>query len=637
VVVLLVVLSLGAAGLLAGPGGLVVFVLAWVVVPSSSRLAQRLAINGSVALAVIPLLWWVAWPVVGGLTHGVVAIALAVAGSAAVAHRRGWRRLIPRPVVVDVLIPVALAACAFLLLPLLSGAGRGSSAMGILLQVTAGDNAEHFHMFEATRRLGVSGFGWGPDAPHGGGVPFASYPQHFHSFTVFLSQLGGGAAVGSIEHEAGLYLAASTATLLFALATAVAAIVSHGRLRRHPGVAVVVVAAAVSILFYGFGATSIQYGFAPFHLAVLAAITVIALVAGSGRMTLPALAAVMGGALVVGFTWTLAVTLVVPALIGALLLLPRARDRPLPERLGAALCVLGLVAGGLVEVIAGFASISGVGAGGALALSGSVAAAPVPDAIVVTVAAVAVSVVALRRRAGALPRRPRVAGPLAIGGAGVVGLVQFLALLLLSLALSGGVAYYPIKFLDAMYLVMTPIAVLAAASLLVTLRVALPRAVSGLVAFVATIAVLLYSGTPSDSFGQPIAAGMRLRVDLETASGSLSPASERILAAATSMQTLPCAQPTFLAPFPDDKPVLNGDQWALSLSGTWSNDDGPLNAYLQRVGVHGNAAVSPSAVVRHLLAGHPGRCVLAVPAVIDDLDAAVRDEFGSQLFPLAAP
>ncbi|WP_406831826.1 hypothetical protein ABEG17_03125 [Pedococcus sp. KACC 23699] len=222
--------TLGTVWFLAGRGlwALVPLVAVWVLLPTTTRLDRRLAINICATLGVGAFLAWVPAVVTSALgqipSRGALALSLTAGFIGWSARRKGLRSTLPRASAADALIPFVAVAAAVVAAPMAFPTSP-AAAFGMLTDVTTTsgwDHASHFSMFLAQRESGVAP----PLAQllgHEGSRFFGPYPQQFHGVLATLAGLVWGDSPASVAVELVRYTQLQ-AVLFVVLAAAVTAI-----------------------------------------------------------------------------------------------------------------------------------------------------------------------------------------------------------------------------------------------------------------------------------------------------------------------------------------------------------------------------------------------------------------------------
>jgi len=633
------VLGADAVGILAGPLALVLAAVLWVAIPSAKRMSRRLALNGAVALGVIPMLWWFPWPAALPVSHSALVLG---AGVGFVAFRAALgsvsrRSLLPTVAVADLLPLGAAVVTAWYFRPFFKH-DSGAASIALLRRAFGNDNVAHFDMFEMIRRNLVSGLWW-PAPDDGSLFAYVPYPQHFHSFAVFASELWSGAPIGSVDLETGLFGIASSLTIAFAFVTLMAAIVSLRSLRGRWVLSAIAVAAAFSFLLLGFGSTALSFGFPPYLFAILTTLIGVVIAMDSGVARNTDLAAVGASVVAVSHSWSLLTPIVgVAALLVAARLpwgLYRARAR---TAIPAALIVLGSAAGTVFALYLVFAATSTVGSPDAvLATGGAIPTTSIPVAFGLAVALLGVTLLMLARTRTRRPLRGRSGAFVVLAVVGLVAAAEAGALIAVQLLRSDELSYFQYKFVNAIFLVLLVLLVLA-----VVLAVAIEtrgarwngRPLLLVVGGAAVaVALLLASGVPVsatpelDRYKFP---GLQFRFDLENEAQHPTDADARLVEAASVMATWPCDRPIYIGGYVDDQRLEESNQWAMSLSSTWTEESADINRYLYSR-FDNDPFDELDAIITTLLDESDGRCVVVAPAIKAGLDDDTLDAFDARI------
>ncbi|MEP7091263.1 MAG: hypothetical protein ABI776_14285, partial [Nocardioidaceae bacterium] len=354
--------ALLARDLVPAPVVLVVLVALVVMVPTAQDLSRRIALNGSLLIGWVPVLWWVRWPV--EVDHGALVVAVAVAtvtggAAAAPAPLTRLRRLLPHARRVDRLLVLSGGAA---LASMWRWAFPGSPYHALLTLLPGVDNAEHFSMVATMRTYGATTSALGA-SPDGSRWRFDEYPQSFHALVATLGELThrrsatGPDAVVAYSQGVSMVVVAGIVVLT-------AAVVSLPRLRDRPLVAVPVVVLSLAAFLWSPGQTMLADGFANFWLAAVAAGAALVLtLAPPRRLALPEVAAVGGLLVFVAHAWAPLFVVAAPAALALLVPLRETfGDRALRSRLwwaGGILTVAGL---GVLKAFVGLFRDVGVSA-----------------------------------------------------------------------------------------------------------------------------------------------------------------------------------------------------------------------------------------------------------------------------------
>ncbi len=617
-----------------------------VLIPSARSFSRRIALNGMIALGFIPMMWWFPWPqtpllgqagLLLGLGVGFMAFRLVASGVAR-------RSLIPSFAVVD-LLPVSIGAfCAWFFLPFFSHSS-GPASILILTRVFGNDNVAHFDMFEMIRRTLTIGPGW-PSTLDGSNFVYIWYPQHFHVFAAFVADVWGGSDVGSVDAETGLFGIGAVTTMLLSVVVLAAAVTSLSALRTRVGLATIVVAACASVLVLGSGSGAFPFGFPSFFLAFVATLIVIVLAVKKETTSRTELLALAGAVIVVAHSWSLLTPIAGIAFAWAVWRLPWATYRSRLSRAVPAAIIVGVVA-----LAVGFALLlvyeatKSVGSPDAvLAIGGGLPATSVVETILINVTLLGVCLASMARvREPGLGSRFFGAQAL-IGLVCVVGLAMAMALIAIQLQHSSELSYYQFKFLMAIKIIFSILLVLV-----IALRVAEtsqpPTHMLGRMTAAASVCVLvgsvvLYSGVPI--VGGPVttaqtSAGLLFRADvvaaaaLATTSTASADSAARLESAVGVMSEWPCARPIYLSLHSDSPSLADSNQWAMSLSSTWTEAASPINTFLASFTNAPDSGGRDSGIVNSLLADSPDRCIVMSPATLAGLDASTLQRQSGRL------
>lgn len=614
-----IVLTFDRLGLLAGPIALSLAALLWLGIPSSHLMSRRLAINGAIALGVIPALWWFPWD--GSAPVGQTAAILGV-GAGFLASRALWSRGPIRPIIrtlaaVDLLPLFCVVGVTWYFRPLLT-LPRGAGAVSALRGAFGNDNVAHFDMFEMTRRHSGSGLTW-PRSDDGSLFAYAPYPQHFHSFAVFVSELWGGREVGSVDIEIGRYGIATALTIGFAFVTLVAAVVSMKALRRRFVLSTVVTVAAFSFLFLGLGSTALSYGFPPYLFAILATLIGIVVSLETGVARNVEVFAVGASVVAVAHSWSLLAPVIgIAALLFATRLPWDSYRGNVMRFLPSLAIVLSTGAGLLFAAYLVVSATFTVGSPDAvLATSGAIPVTSVPLTFSVCIGLLGLAALALGRIEKMRPRQRGASAFIVLAAVAAVAVAESAILNTVQLARAGGLDYFQYKFLNAVFLIAVVLLVLGAALMATRSPVA-----SGRISSLSTTfgGVFLAAGivlASAVSFGPSLGAsfsGLQFRHDVYAAAQSSTESDSRLVAAADLMATGPCARPIYLAPLEDDGQMEESNMWAMSLSASWTEAAAPINTYLfSQLGVDQSSELDE--IAKGVLDGEPDRCLIVAPGV----------------------
>lgn len=643
-----VVLAACGVGLLKGPAAVVVLGILWVLVPSAHSFSRRLALNGAIALGVLPVLWWAKWPQFGDIGH-VATVLAALTGVVIyrIVRSPGLRRSLVPTLSRRDLVPVGAAAVlGWFFLPFL----KVHSGIGSIAQLTNGfgnDNVAHFNMYTMIRRNGVEGLAWALP-PDKSAFAYTSYPQHFHALVAFVAELWQGPSIGSVDVETGLYGLGAAIVLSAAFIVAVAAITSAKPLKRHPGIALVVSAGALSVLFLGLGSDSLRFGFPGFLLAVIATIGTCVLPMGrrtTGILTLLATASLL---VVVAHSWSLLTPLAGIGLVFASLRLPWARYRARPAAaLPATLILLWAIGGVVYAAVLVYLTIKSVGSAEFVLSIGvpfAVVSLTLPAAIVCVILAVSASWIArvpLSRSHidGKRSSRWVVATNTSLIVAAVAGIASIETGVLIALQLreSTELSYYQYKFIYGATMILAILLLTLVGAWMARRRAGrksgLNRALAAVAVTILALGLTTYSGVvkvPTPALVAMEAPGVTFRDGLMVAAASANSSTTRLLKASTIMQSWPCARPVYVAGMAGDLPNEQANQWVMAFSGTWTGLSGPINNFMFHIHATPSKDTAPK-IVKALLSQSEARCVIVAPQVKAKMSAEVLAQFESRI------
>lgn len=338
-----------AKGLLAGWPALVLGCFLLLALPTSAELSRRVALNGSLLVGWVPVLWWWHWPVAvdhAALVLGVSLGAL-VGWVVAAEHPTGrLKGLVPRVRPADWLLPLgALAALA----ALWRWAWAGTPQQALEAMLPGADNYAHFHMFSTIRASGAVGTAVGP--PSGGpGWAFDEYPQNFHALVATISELTrphlppGPEVLPAYAH--GVVMVCVLAIVLLT-----AAILSVPRLGDRPLVALPLVVVTWAAFLWEPGQNMLADGFANFWWASAAvALALVLALAPERPLAVPTVASVCGLMVFVAHAWAPLLVIAAPAfLVLAAPVRTTLTNRELRPRLYVAVALLVLAGLGVLK------------------------------------------------------------------------------------------------------------------------------------------------------------------------------------------------------------------------------------------------------------------------------------------------
>lgn len=673
------VLLADGAGLVRGPIAVILLGAIWLLLPSASSLSRRVALNGAIGLGVLPILWWVKWPTFGMIGHVGVVLALLVGYLVFRFFRGGVQRrsLLPTFSRLDWIPVAAVVFCGWFFLPFLHYRS-GVASISLLMSAFGGDDVGHFDMFSMIRRTSVTGPLWGY-APGHAQYAYANYPQHFHVLVVFAAELWHGPAVGSVDTETGLFGLGSAIVLSVAFISLVAGISSLDVFRTRASLGWVAASGAVSFLLLGYGAETLTYGFPGFLLAVIGVLLACVIAMGTGPASKTLLTASASMVVLSANSWSLLTPLTVVPLLFVLYRMPWRGYLARPRQLIAVGVILVAMVGGVVY--AGVLVLASTTVAGspqaALATGGALPPVSLTIPLSTGLAILAIAIGWLARRP--VDRRPW-------GSAGLVAalvllvFVEMIALVIIQLGQADQLSYFQLKFILGAILIFAVLFVLIAAARIAAASVATerlaveplaaasPSAVNSssagparglegggsapqrserwprlraaatrggpvLAAIVMCASILAFSGlttVPNQALIGLKAPGVVFRNSLTDAAVNPTPSTSRILAAATLMRTRPCLRPIYFAVMPGDPFPEQANQWAMSLSGTWTQNSAGINNYLYK---HhpGNPGVTNAKTITSLLTDHPERCVIVAPQIKQVLPTSLTGRFGARI------
>jgi len=631
-IVFVVVAALTSWEMTRAPASLVLALGLLLLIPSSPWLSRRLALNGAILLGAIPVLWWLALPawVPVGRTS------LVLAGAAAcvvVLYRRARptrRSIVGMARRADAVLPVAALFALWFFWPLLT-APAGSSSVAMLVQGFGGDNVGHFDMFAMIREWGVTGHAW-PTPLDGSTFAYTVYPQHFHAITAAIAEAWFGSAPGGIATETQAYLASTAVVLALALLTVVAAVASTTAMRGRFGPVFIVATAIVTFVLLGFGASGLAHGFPGYLLAVIGTVLAIVLAASPRPRSTAELLAVCATVVLVAHSWML---LAPVAAVGLLAVLVAAR-RHLIGTGRASLVRMAIVAATFAAGVFGgvlvlLATTEAGGPAAALSTPGGADVPSIPLTIALGVAVITVCfALALPIGAAGDPKRTPRALVIVAGIAATVGLLEGALLAGVQYSQASQLSYFQYKYINAMTILFAVLAIFVAAACCVRAFDRPPRARLGWsVVIIAglSLSVVTSSGLPTT--GSTAYPGLSFRAGLSTAVAAPDPEIERLAAAATILRQLPCPRPWYYSTLPSILAVDMSNQWAMSLSATWTEHGSAITRQLfTPPPPEDRPAVA--ALITRVLESDPSSCVVIEPGLYGEL-AELRSEQGDRV------
>lgn len=619
--ILVVGLVMDSLGIVNGPFAIVLGLALLAAFPSARQLSRRLAINGSVYLGLTPILWWAPWPEEDAPTRTglILSLASAILVAVLVNDARRVRSVVPRVSTNDISLVGAVAVLAWLFRPFYLNP-FGIEAVSLLRQAFGGDNVAHFNMFRMIRSTGATGPQW-PLPEDGTLFAYVFYPQHFHTLVAQTAELWAGPGLLTVDGEVGLFLVGSAGVVSLSVVVLVAALCSLEPLQNRPWLALVVTSAVLSFVVFGFGAYALSFGFPPYLLAIAMTLVTATFALRPGRPTANQIVAMVAATIVVAHSWSLLAPLAGFAVMWSLVRLPWANQRIRRHliALSATAIILVAAAGGWALYLVANATSTAGGFVEALATPGGTP--QVSLSLTVALGMSLVGIGLLSRREGANTRSIRFAGALA----GLAGLQAFV-LLFIQLSRSGALSYFQIKFINALFIVFAVLLVVVVVLLIAT-RASRPRgprsqAIAGVRASVAALVIIVLSGLPipvTDSLASSTLPGILFRSNAQTQAQTPLELTERLIAAAGVMAGQPCGRPIYLAVSKGDDRFEEMNQWAMSLSSTWTEAAGPINTYLLAQNEEDNTR-APATVIARVLAEFPETCIIVAPGVLESVE-----------------
>jgi hypothetical protein len=623
-----------AANVLGSFAIVAVIALAWVLIPSASTLSRRLALNGAIGLGAIPLLWWLPFSSTSPIGRVGVLLGITVAVVVFLALFSHLTRSSLRPTTSRVdLVPAAAAGLSLWFFWPFLVERTPTSALAMLIQGFGGDNVAHFTMFSMVRRLSAAGPLW-PTAPDGTVFAYTVYPQHFHVLAAGVGEALAGTALGSPAAEAALFSLSTSVVLGVAFITLASAISSLTALRARPALSAVATAAAAVFLFLGVGGSHLIYGFPPFVLAIIATLIASVIAAENKPPSLVTLGAVAAAVVLTAHSWMLLAPVALAAMLVVFLRIPWLRR---------GYSVRGRVTGAIIIVASASAVCFGGwlvfeatrAAGGpveALSTFGGVTPPPLRFTLALTAAVLAfagfILLQFLRSRGSGRHRQWTFA---AATGA-TVGVAFLLAIVLVAvqLAQADGLSYFQYKFISSLLLVVLVLGVV----LLCCVLADRPAPSAGRAVLEVGLAALVAVGLAAGSGVNPNHGsfpGLAFRSGITASANNPSEGIERLVTAAEVMAVRPCVRPFYLAVLPGDQSPGVANQWAMALSGTWTERASELMTLLFSLPSDTNSTVT-ELTVSQIMSNDPESCVVVAPEVFEALSPDFRAELGSRIF-----
>jgi hypothetical protein len=635
VLTLAIVIGLDVVGALAGTCALLLLIAVWTLTPSARQLSLRLAINGAIGLGIVPVLWWFPWPI-APVSHSGVILGL-LAGFLSfnlVRSGESRRRLIPMTAWTDVLPAAAAVFCGWFFWSFVQF-DRGTASVSLLRQAFGNDNVAHFDMFEMIRRSLTDGPNW-PQSSTGSPFAYVTYPQHFHILVAFAAELWAGPTVRSVDVETGLFGVGSALIISIALVVLVAAGCSFFRSRFS--LALIFSALVVFFLLAGFGGDALSYGFPGYLLAIVGTCIAITFAVRPKITSSLELLAIGSIVVLVAHSWSLLAPIAAVPFAFAVLRFPWRRNRARWRTLIVPVIVCAGCAAGVVYAayLVFWATSASGSPEAALSTPGS---SPTLEVYVslAPVLAVLIGVFVVRRAKShwTSPEVRRTSTPMMV--VTLTALVESALLIGVQLLRAHELSYFQYKFLDAVFLIF-------AIALGLVLCVAIARFTelsSRVGVWASSVAVLMLVvagvGVGSSFQYRDLSSllslrldGMSFRAGLATAGAHPTASMERLVNAARVMGSLPCDRPVYVASLAGDQNLGASNQWALSLSSTWTLDTGTIDNALFPLDVEVQGTnVNP--IIRTILDGHRTRCAIVAPEVLRTVSASVRATFGHRI------
>lgn len=613
------------AGLVRGPVAVGMLVVVWVLVPSASSFALRLALNGALALGVMPMLWWVRIPPVLGIGRVGIVMALAVGLVVGMLVAGGRSRRAIRPIWhSSAWLPIAVGAVGIAFFLPFFQARSAAATLAMIISGFGGDNVAHFDMFEMIRRMFVVGPGWG--TPHDGSVyAYVDYPQHFHALAAGAAEAWAGVDVGG--SELALFGIGTALVLVAGLVTLVAAVAALDVFANRPSFAAVGATACLSILILGIGASNLTFGFPGFLLAIMATIAATVLAMTKAHTSPIRFAAIGALAVLVAHSWALLAPLAAVAVLVAIVRMPWRLFASRRVSWVAPLVIAVGVAGGWIYGISlVLAATSSAGSPqAALGTTGGVAPLPIPVAVAMGIALLAIAVATVKPGA----RGGDWAFFVTAAGVAFVGLAEGLGLLALQLIRAHFISYFQYKIFNALTPIFVILLVVVVSGWLarkVAPGMALARRSSDgkvtaparslrRVASVALIciAAVCYSGIPTGGAKSLVGLqfpGEAFQLGLEAGAANVGPGLDRLINASQVMAGEPCIRPFYFAGVEGDFALGESNQWAMSLSSTWTERGSDITTRFFEQAAAGQTPTTAD----ELLASDSARCAVVAPA-----------------------
>ena len=633
--VAVLVLLAEATGVLRGPLSVVVMVVLLIALPTAKEFSHRLAMNGTILLGAIPMLWWMPW-LVGGPSHfGVItAVAAGILAGVILRSAPARRRLLPTFSLPDLVPAVAGAFSIWFFWPF--GAFRdGLGGLAMLMQGFGHDNVAHFDMVQMIRQTATTGALW-PASPDGSEFAYVNYPQHFQVLAAMISEGWAGPAT-SAGSDVWLYGFATGIALTIALVTVVAAITLIPGLRRRAGLQLVIAAVIGYIAFVGLGGSSLNSGFPNYLLSILGVVLATVLGHGVRHPRIGDVVASASAVILVAHTWILLMPIALVAYVAVVWRLPwrAASRRQIMAVAAASVALLAAIAfGGVLVLRATEASGS---AAAALSTPGGTPSVPlsfgVGFGVLGMLVGIAVILLARPRGVWGILKEPSTGVVLAIAVAGL----EASALIYIQVQQTGALSYFQNKFIYAIAILFLIEVVILACAIVGSTKFRLTgwwaRGATTVFLAAGLVVILGFSGTVSgktESQAIRYFPGFAFRNNLGEQALAPDEATIRLGEAAQIMATRPCARPLYIAALLTDKKIEAPNSWAMSLSSTWTEAASGINTYLWGHPILGDV-VATADVIEELLSEDPQRCVVISPEARELLPAPQLDRDGDRI------
>lgn len=483
-------------------------------------------------------------------------------------------------------LAASLGVASVVEFPLFTGLFDSGKAFNQLVNIIGADVVGHFNMFGMIDKYQTLGPMW-PKSPDGSLFVYVHYPQALPAIQNFFGRVLFPNSFHSVTNLPGLYLTTLGIVLIFTILLIVLSFVSRDKDEKVKFIKSTISSLpAVIILFIGFGSSSLDFGFPNYLFAIALSVTILAIMNNSEQVDSFTFISIAIGVGLIAQSWLLFFPITGIPFIAFTLKFFRRRGfrKSLFTAFTGLLTLLLMVVSAVSLTIT--ATTKAGGMLGALAIPGATPTIQLSLTVIVTIFAIStVSFSYLQRRMSFVEsRKDNIFMLIGI----ITGLTILFALLAYQFWLGKPIIYYLFKFSNGLLLITVSLLPLIYNNVSIQNKSSSNNKVikSAMQIFI-IISIICISFVLT--FINPISpklaliqkpAGINFWKEMLKASSEGTASTADLIFASGEMAKYPCNRPVFLNSIVGEMSTNESNQWASSLSLTWSEASAPVNNLL---------------------------------------------------------